>query len=118
MPTCCDCGKVATNANFGKAQLKEPPGKRRCKVCAKPLAGKTAHGAAPPNPANNNHNGQKNWSNNARFSAAVDEWNNNRPRGKNNKLMSMSAFCKLCDIPRLTFLQHCKSDEAKEAEKK
>ena len=38
--------------------------------------------------------------------------------GNNNKLMSMAAFCKLRDIPRLTFLRRCKSDATKEAEKK
>ena len=69
-------------------------------------------------PANNKQKGRKDWSNDERFSAAVYEWNNNSPMGNNNKPMSMTAFCKLGDIPYRTFLQHCKSDETKEAEKK
>ena len=69
-------------------------------------------------PVNNKQKGRKDWSNDPRFAAAVDEWNNNRPMGNKNKLMSMAAFCKLRDIPRLTFLRRCKSDATKEAEKK
>ena len=69
-------------------------------------------------PVNNKQKGRKDWSNHPRFAAAVDEWNNNRPMGNKNKLMSMAAFCTLRDIPYRSFLRHCKSDATKEAEKK
>ena len=69
-------------------------------------------------PVNNKQKGRKDWSNDPRFAAAVDEWNNNRPMGNKNKLMSMAAFCKLRDIPRQTFSRHCKSDATKETERK
>ena len=68
-------------------------------------------------PANNKQKGRKDWSNDATFIAALDEWNSNRPVGDKGKLMPMTAFCKLRDIPYRTFLRHCKSDETKEAEK-
>ena len=69
-------------------------------------------------PTNNKQKGRKDWSNDATFIAALDEWNSNRPVGNKEKPMPMTAFCKLRDIPYRTFLRHCKSDETKEDEKK
>ena len=42
---------------------------------------------------------QKNWSNEATFSAAVDEWNNNCPKNDKGRPMSMAKFCKLRRVP-------------------
>ena len=69
-------------------------------------------------PVNNKQKGRKDWSNNPRFAAAVDEWYNNRLMGDKNRPMSMAAFCELRDIPRRTFSRHCNSDATKEAAKK
>ena len=69
-------------------------------------------------PTNNKQKGRKDWSRDATFIAALDEWNTNRPVGNKEKPMPMTAFCKLRCIPYATFRRHCKSDETKEAEKK
>ena len=52
------------------------------------------------------------------MSAAIDEWNNHRPRNNKGKLMSMAMFCKHRDIPRATFEWHNMSIEKKEAARK
>ena len=69
-------------------------------------------------PVNNKQKCRKDWSNDPRFAAAVDKWNNSRLMDNKSKLMSMAAFCKFRDIPRQTFMRHCNSDATKEAEKK
>ena len=61
---------------------------------------------------------EKNWSNEAKFSAAVEEWKNNRPTNDNGRPVSMAKFCKLRCVPYPSFRRHTMSHETKEAARK